>query len=231
MQAASQLTRTELSKVLALTVVPVLLTRVLGIGAAASGATANVADLDPAYVRFGMYALANWIVLAVLVWMVGTRRLRALGVRLRLSVGRFGWAVVAFMVGLLVYQGTAFLAAALGLPALAGMDYAAPGAFELVLLVVFVVITAPVSEEILFRVVWIGGLGAHIPKWSAAALSILVFAAIHYPYFGAGGVLFVTAWALLPSWLFIKFGDVTAPLLLHVLNNIFAYILVPLYLR
>jgi hypothetical protein len=44
-------------------------------------------------------------------------------------------------------------------------------------------------------------------------------------------VLFISGWALLPIALFLVFGDVSASVGMHVLNNAFAYVVVPLPLR
>jgi membrane protease YdiL (CAAX protease family) len=90
------------------------------------------------------------------------------------------------------------------------------------------VITAAFCEEVFFRVLWIGALRDRVPVWMAVILSLTAFAAIHYPYFGIGGVVFISIWALIPIGLFLAYEDVTAPVLMHVMNNTFAYVVVPL---
>ena len=111
------------------------------------------------------------------------------------------------------------------------MDYPTPGPMEIAILSVCVVATAAFCEEVFFRVLWIGALGERIPRVVAALASLGAFAVIHYPYFGIGGVVFISVWAVLPAALFIAFGDVSASLVMHLMNNAFAYILVPVLMR
>ena len=44
-------------------------------------------------------------------------------------------------------------------------------------------------------------------------------------------MLFISVWALLPIALFVWFGDVSASIAMHMLNNAFTYVIVPLLLR
>jgi membrane protease YdiL (CAAX protease family) len=221
-----------LAAMLALSALPVLLTTALRVSLTAIGLLPRLAgDLHPSLVAFTLYAVANWVTFALLLRVAGLTRLRALGLRLVLDGRRVAAALVALVVGFGVYGGVEWMLAALGLPGVAGMDYPPPAGGEIVLLLVCAVATAAFCEEVLFRVVWIGGLGTRLPPRLAAALAIVAFAVIHYPYFGVGGVVFVSVWAILPALLFLRFGDVTAPLLLHLLNNAFAYVAVSLWLR
>ena len=111
------------------------------------------------------------------------------------------------------------------------MSYPRPGPLEATLLFGTAVVTAAFCEELFFRVLWIGALSEHVPTAAAVVASLVAFAAIHWPYFGIGGVVFISVWALLPIALFIALGDVSASLGMHVLNNSFAYVVVPLFLR
>ncbi len=77
---------------------------------------------------------------------------------------------------------------------------------------------------------WIGALRERLATVAIAA-SLVAFAAIHWPYFGVGGVVFISAWSLLPIGPYLVFGDVSASIGMHVLNNAFAYVLVPVLFR
>jgi membrane protease YdiL (CAAX protease family) len=225
-------TTPELFQLLALTSLPVVLTTALMRGIRAAGVAETLfMGLHPSYVAFIVYAFSNWITFALVVRVAGMARLRAHGLRLRLDGKRAAAGATAFFAGLGVYGAVTWALAKAGLPGVGGMDYPAPHAGEVAILVATVVVTAAFCEEVFFRVVWIGALGERIP-WSAAAIvSIAAFAVIHYPYFGLGGVVFISVWAILPATLFVAFGDVGASLLMHLMNNAFAYILVPLLLR
>jgi Type II CAAX prenyl endopeptidase Rce1-like len=82
-----------------------------------------------------------------------------------------------------------------------------------------------------FAVVWIDALRERVPVAAAAALSPIAFAAIHWPYFGLGSLVFVSMRALLPIGLYLRYGDVGASTAMHMLNNAFTYLVVPLFLR
>jgi membrane protease YdiL (CAAX protease family) len=208
---------------LALTALPVLLTTVL-----LRSSAGPPAYLSPPYRDFAAYALANWLTFALILQIVGRRRLRDYGLAIRATWRTAGTAVLGFVMGVFIYAAVSALLARLGLPPVHGMGFASPTAPEIVVLVLCVVISAAFCEEVFFRVLWIGVLRTRVPTWLAGATSIAAFAAIHYPYFGLGGVIFISVWALVPVALFVASGDVTAPLLMHALNNAFAYIAVPL---
>jgi membrane protease YdiL (CAAX protease family) len=210
---------------LALTAFPVVLTSVL------LRLPWSIAALPPPYRDFAAYAAANWVTFALLLRFVGVRRLRDDGLRFRPTGRAVAAALTAFVAGLVVYGAVSAFLARLGLPPVRGMDFASPTPFQAAVLFLCVVVTAAFCEEVFFRVLWIGVLRRRMPVWVAGLVSIAAFAAIHYPYFGLGGVVFISVWAVLPLWLFVAFGDVTAPLIMHALNNVFAYLVVPLLLR
>lgn len=227
-----RLSRTRLATALALTALPVLSTTIVMGSIAGSNVMARLsASGDPAYVAFAVYAIANWVTFALVLAVVGAGSLRAHGLRLAVDRRRLGLTVAAFVAGLAVYGVVTGALRAAGLPALRGMDYARPGLLGAGVLLASAVLTAAWCEEIFFRVLWIGALREHVPSAVAVVASLAAFAAIHWPYFGLGGVVFITVWALLPIALFLAFGDVTASVGMHVLNNAFAYVVVPLWLR
>ncbi|HEY2389453.1 MAG TPA: CPBP family intramembrane glutamic endopeptidase [Candidatus Binatia bacterium] len=210
---------------LALTALPVILTSAL------VRLPWSIAALPPPYRNFAAYAAANWVTFALVLRVVGVRRLRDDGLRFRPTVRGVAAALVAFVAGLCVYGAVGALLARLGLPPVRGMDFPSPTPLQAAVLVLGVVVTAAFCEEVFFRVLWIGVLRRRVPVWAAGLVSIAAFALIHYPYFGLGGVVFISVWAVLPLWLFVAFGELSAPLLMHALNNAFAYVVVPLVLR
>ena len=188
------------------------------------------AVLRPPYHAFTLYAVANWVTIALVVAVAGRPWLRAHGLRFRVTAAHAAGAVMGLVTGLGVFSVISAALAATGLPPVRGMTFDGASALEIAVLFFSAVITAPFCEEVLFRVVWFAGLRSRLGAVVAAAVSIVAFAFIHYPYFGLGGVIFISFWSILPTVLFARFGDLTAPLTMHVLNNIFAYILVPFVL-
>lgn len=229
---AGSFSRGELTSLLALTALPVVLTGVVIRMLTFAGMTPRIyAHMHPSYVAFIVYTISNWVTFGIVLAIAGRERLRAHGLRLRFDARRCAAAVMAFFAGLAVFSAVAWVLAAVGLPGVGGMDYPTPGFIEVVILSVCVVATAAFCEEVFFRVLWIGALGDRIPIVTAALASLGAFAVIHYPYFGIGGVAFISVWAALPAALFITFGDVSASLAMHLLNNAFAYIIIPLLTR
>jgi membrane protease YdiL (CAAX protease family) len=224
----TDLSTSRLGCLLALTALPVVLTSAMLRVLAASHLGTLQQSLPSPYLDFAVYAVANWVTFALVVSIVSWERLRAYGLRVRLTTSRCLGAVVGFVVGLSIYMTVSALLPRFGLPPVRGMEFTAPAPLELLVMFASVVVTAAFCEEVFFRVVWIGALQRRIPTWAAVVVSIVAFAAIHYPYFGPGGVVFISVWALVPVSLFLWFGDCTAAMLMHMMNNAFAYLIVPL---
>jgi CAAX protease family protein len=226
--ASPTFSRRILALLLILTALPVVLTTI-------TMRLLHTASVFPQwegpYAAFLAYAAANWVTFVLVVACAGRARLRQCGLRFTIDGRRLGSAVVAFVAGLGVYGMVTAVLRATGIPPIRGMDYASPGAWAIGTLVATTVATAPFCEEVFFRVLWIGALRERVPPWCAAAASVAAFAAIHYPYFGASGVLFISVWALIPIVLFVAFGDLSASLAMHACNNMFAYVIVPTLLR
>ncbi len=84
------------------------------------------------------------------------------------------------------------------------------------LLFLFVLIEAPVLEELLFRGVLFGGLTKIMPVWSAIVLSGLVFAVIH-----VNAATLIPLWFLGAAfaWLYARTGTLLAPMAVHFTFN------------
>jgi membrane protease YdiL (CAAX protease family) len=225
---AGELSNRRLAALLALTALPVVLTTaVLSVPGVMAAARRH---LEMPYLSFAIYAVANWLTFGIVVRVAGWRRLRAQGLQFPAAMSRIVAAGVAFLAGLAVFLAVSTLLARAGLPPVRGMEFRDASAVDIAILFVSAVVAAPFCEEVFFRVLWIGALRARMSVTAASIVSILAFAAIHLPYFGVGGVIFITVWSILPTALFVRFGDLTAPLSMHVMNNAFAYLLVPFVL-
>ncbi len=84
------------------------------------------------------------------------------------------------------------------------------------ILFVFILIEAPVVEELLFRGVLFGGLTKIMPIWPAILLSGLVFAGIH-----VNAATLIPLWFLGAAfaWLYVRTGTLLAPMAVHFTFN------------
>ncbi|MBI3767938.1 MAG: CPBP family intramembrane metalloprotease [Deltaproteobacteria bacterium] len=217
-----------LGGLLALTALPVVLTSAfLRVLASPPGDVAQMLPRSP-YRDFAVYAVANWITFAVVVRVAGWRQLRAYGLRMRVTMWRCVSTCAGFVIGVGIYVAVSSVLRQWGLPPVRGMEFESPTRTELAVMFFSVTVTAAFCEEIFFRVLWVGALRTHVRTSLAGAMSIVAFATIHYPYFGAGGVLFISVWALVPLALFVWWEDCTASVVMHMMNNTFAYLVVPM---
>ena len=92
--------------------------------------------------------------------------------------------------------------------------------FPLWLMFVFICIVAPICEEIIFRGALIGQLFAkHL--WWGAAVSTLLFAAIHMPEDATSWLMYGGLGAAF-SWVFVRSKQLWQCVVLHMANNLLA---------
>ena len=84
------------------------------------------------------------------------------------------------------------------------------------ILFVFILIEAPVLEELLFRGVLFGGLTKIMPLWPAIVLSGFIFAVIH-----VNAATLIPLWFLGAAfaWLYVRTGTLLAPMAVHFTFN------------
>ncbi|WP_255150186.1 CPBP family intramembrane glutamic endopeptidase [Halorarius halobius] len=209
--------------VLAIAVLPVPLTSAVFIGLAAVGGQQEAYGLPIAYL---VYGAANLVTVGTLYALLSTDERSAVfrfGVP---SVREVGWAVVAFVVGLGVFQVTSLASAALGYE-LQGLSYSLGSPTTVAMVVVGAVVLAPLTEEILYRGLVLGVLLSRgVGVVAAVALMTGLFAIIHLPNFGVAGTLFISVWGLLPALVRLRFDNLSGAVLMHALNNTFAYLVV-----
>lgn len=91
-----------------------------------------------------------------------------------------------------------------------------------VLPVVYVVLVAPILEEILFRGKLFSVLRSTMSPTSATLLSALLFGVMHANVAVSLEAFFV---GVVLSYIYILKGSLFAPILLHVMNNVVAYVM------
>lgn len=181
-------------------------------------------ELEPAEIPFGVSIRALTLgnaaaifLLALLAWRQPSARL-PLGLNPSPARAPFLTAFAAYLmtlplIGLLAYLSQAVLGDAVQ-PLLRSIGSAENELSPATWLSFCVLI--PFAEELLFRGALFGGLRSRLGFWPAALGSAAVFAVLHenpvfyLPLMGLGVVL---------AWLRERTGSLTAPLLLHALNN------------
>lgn len=110
---------------------------------------------------------------------------------------------------------------------LSGISYSLSNTPTLAAVVFGGVLVAPLVEELLFRGLLLGSLlDRGLSPISAGAVSVLLFAAIHLISLGPAGVLAIACWAVFPTLLRLKFDNLAGAWLLHLANNVWAYLIV-----
>jgi membrane protease YdiL (CAAX protease family) len=180
-------------------------------------------------VRVAMDLAASWAATFLILGLVVAwerRPLASIGFR---SAGWRGLllGVAGFLLGALLFIATAPLVLALGL------EGTTPGIMRLAQLSLaeraMVVVTAGVTEEVLFRgypIERLAGLLGGVGR--AATIAYLVFVALHLPFWGPGGTIQIGAWSVVVTWLYVKTRSLLPGMLMHLLNDAYAFLLLPL---
>ncbi|MCW8172271.1 CPBP family intramembrane metalloprotease [Natrialba swarupiae] len=87
------------------------------------------------------------------------------------------------------------------------------------------VIVGPLVEELIYRGTSLLARGRGWSPIAAGLGSIVVFAGSHVFALGIAGVFAIAAWAVFPTVLRLRFENLTGAWLLHVLNNVYAYVI------
>lgn len=185
------------------------------------------------------YPLGGFIAYVACVWLVvgmGWGYLRRRGAAWRdLGFANFrlrdmAWAVLGTLVGIfVVFPLSQALARWLELPAIRGMGYHLDSPADVLIAISICALIGPLGEEILYRGFLLGLLWAKLGRaWLAGLLATMIFALLHIPGFGLAGALFILLWTPLAVTFFLWRRSIYPPYAMHVLNNLFAYVLVPL---
>jgi membrane protease YdiL (CAAX protease family) len=89
------------------------------------------------------------------------------------------------------------------------------------------VLIASVAEEIIYRGYVLGALLPRLSTRRAVTLSALIFASVHVA-FGPGMMVYIFLGAFIPAYLYVKFENIYPCILMHFLNNVVAYVVIPL---
>lgn len=144
----------------------------------------------------------------------------------KLSKRDWLWVVISFVAGIVSFILTGPLVKALGLGGTTG------GIAQLaqtpLALRIGLVITAGMIEEILFRGYPIERLSNLTGRPSLSAImTYIVFVLLHLPFWGLGGAIQIGVWSIVITVLYVKRRNLLACMLVHILNNAYAFILLP----
>lgn len=96
---------------------------------------------------------------------------------------------------------------------------------------VAIVLTAAITEEILFRgypIERLTELTGHIGL--GAGIAYFAFVALHIPFWGLGGAVQIGVWTLVVTGLYLWRRNLPTCMLMHALNDAYAFILLPTFL-
>jgi membrane protease YdiL (CAAX protease family) len=184
---------------------------------------------------FPMFPLLLYITITWLVIAGGWLLLRRFKITWRdIGFANFRWqdlglAAVAALVGLfLIYPASTLIAKAMGLEAIKGMSYSLAGPLNIISAVLIASLLGPLAEDILFRGFLLNVLQEKLRlKWVVGLIGVLMFTIIHIPGFGWSGTLFILLWSPLSVGLFLWRRSIYPSLVLHMINNLVAYVLIP----
>jgi len=98
---------------------------------------------------------------------------------------------------------------------------------RVVIVVIATLVVAPLAEEMIYRGYVLQALLARMRTPAAATLSALIFASIHIGI-GPGLAVYIFLGALILAYLYVRFRNIYACVLMHLLNNVVAYLVIPL---
>ena len=137
------------------------------------------------------------------------------------------WAVFGFVIDIVGIFALTPLVRALGPIRNQRYDVSDPATF--VLVAICLVIAAPIAEEIVYRGFGMGYLIARgLNPWLAGGIVLVLFLLMHWPVFGAAALPAIFTVSVLMTVFRIVSGNLMPGLLLHILNNAYGFLLVPL---
>ena len=179
-----------------------------------------------------MYSISCWITFLTILMLLRKQglHLKNIGYRGSMNLLNVGISIVFFVAGLIILTISSILLDYLGIYWSSSLElFTISNALDFVLVVFTLIITAPIIEDTFYRAYSITTLKRKLRnQWIAGLLSCILFAFVHLPFWGIRGSILLFLWASLSMALFIWRKSIYPCLLMHVANNIFMYILIPM---
>lgn len=138
-----------------------------------------------------------------------------------------GWTLVFLPLGIGGFLAGEQVASLLGFELAAFYTYDLTDPVTALGVILGAILVAPLAEELLFRGALLGSvLESRRSVALAAAVSIALFAGYHVFALGVAGVFAIAGWAIFPTILRLRFDNLAGAWLLHLLNNLYAYVLI-----
>lgn len=180
---------------------------------------------------FLIYTVGQGVAALVLILLVKRRGLtvRDIGFRGRLTGQGALFAAAGWFVAFWLYYAIDKLATLAGIRMFWNERefLALDSTSRMVTVVVATLVVAPLAEEAIYRGYVLQALMERMRAPAAAVLSALVFASIHVGV-GPGLAIYIFFGALVMAFLYAKFRNVYPCVLMHVMNNVVAYLVIPL---
>ena len=178
-----------------------------------------------------VYALGTGVAVLAL-WRLGRRRglgWASFGLRGRLSGGAVLQALAGVVVASVLYLLIDGAFGRLGV----GMFWEDRTRLNLLtltdysLVVLFAVLFGPLVEELVFRGYVLRMFLERTSRTRAVLWSALIFSSVHLAI-GPATLVYIAFWSLIPAYLYLRYKNLYAGILFHVVNNCIAYLAVPM---
>jgi len=180
-----------------------------------------------------VYGIGNLLAVLILYGLIRRRNLRLsnIGFGDRLTAKAVSYAAVATIVAFFLYPAVEFVLKNLNISMYWSEERTLPVTQMDWLSVFFTifgsVLMAPLGEDTIFRGYLLSMLRERLNLTLAVAISTLLFALIHLPFFGPGLAIYIIPWSIISCLLFIKFDSLYPCFAFHAANNLIAYIILP----
>lgn len=181
-----------------------------------------------------VYVVGTGIAVFILYYLLKNRGYgwREIGFRGKITGQGIVYAFIAFLVAISFYWIFSLVLKKMGIDMYWGNERQMPldstGNIDIIYAFIASVILAPLTEDTIFRGYLYQMFAERYNKWLAIALATIIFSLVHLPFFGLGLTIYMIFWTLISLFLFIKFDNLYIPMIFHAINNLFAYILLPL---
>jgi len=187
---------------------------------------------DVSLFAFWVYSVGQAVAALVLWSLLRKNKLgwRSVGLTGRMTRRAAVYAVVGWFVGFWLFYLVDLVCGYAGIQMFwnEGEFFGLDSVLRAVTIPIATVIIAPVAEEIIYRGYVLSALLARIGTRTAVTLSCLIFASVHLGV-GPGLSIYVFIGAFILAYLYLRFRNVYPCILMHVLNNVAAYLIIPLF--
>ncbi len=184
------------------------------------------------YFVYGIGAYGGFLILYAFLKKAGFS-VTDIGGSRRLSGKEILLALLSFAVAFVVYVPIQYLCGRAGIPMYWGGSGAAvliESPVDIALTFLGAVVLGVIGEDFIFRGYLLIMLRQRLRTGWAVLLSVILFASIHL-VMGPGITLYILPWGLISCLLFLRTGNVYACVLFHSLNNLIAYLVLPVLMR